>query len=388
MRFQLWLNMAISSFLLSSNVVLADQVSQEKLKMPLCLAQHLSAEYPVIAENNEFKIINVPSTDLDKINLLADEVHCGRFVNVTDKLQQSSAKQILNLVVKNQNSNERPYKIRHKKKVTAALEEVDQVQIMLNLKSLTEFENRSASLQTGYDAALWVQSTFEKMAALYRRTDTETYLVKTGNRFMQPSVVTVIGKNLPGKAVVIGAHIDTLNGRMPGADDDGSGAASTLEVARVLLFSAKLKHPVYIIWYAAEERGLVGSQYVVQDFINKEIPVKAVMQLDMTGYRHDVNDPTMWVYRDYTDNALSDFVASLITTYVNVPVDKSNCGYGCSDHYSWQSEGFPAAFPCETAFNNHNPYIHTRSDTIDRLSPEHMANFAKLGVAFAIELAS
>ncbi len=109
----------------------------------------------------------------------------------------------------------------------------------------------------------------------------------------------------------MGAHMDTLDGHMPGAGDDGSGSASLMEAARVLLASpTELKHPVYIIWYAAEERGLVGSQYVVEHFLKNNIPVKAVIQFDMTGYRVHADDPTMWIYTDYTNRALNYFVAN------------------------------------------------------------------------------
>jgi leucyl aminopeptidase len=108
----------------------------------------------------------------------------------------------------------------------------------------------------------------------------------------------------------------------------------------------------------------------------------------MTGFRNDKDDKTMWVFQDYTDKSLSDFIAKLIKTYVKVPVDYAKCGYGCSDHASWTAAGVPAAFPCETSFEAHNAYIHSALDTIDLLSSEHMANFTKLGLSFAIELAA
>jgi leucyl aminopeptidase len=116
-----------------------------------------------------------------------------------------------------------------------------------------------------------------------------------------------------------------------------------MEVARVLLASSlTFERPIYLIWYAAEERGLVGSQYVVRRFLRKKIPVKAVIQFDMTGFRNDANDPTMWVFRHYTDKMLSDYIAELIKTYIKVPVVYSRCGYACSDHASWMSAGIPA----------------------------------------------
>jgi leucyl aminopeptidase len=96
----------------------------------------------------------------------------------------------------------------------------------------------------------------------------------------------------------------------------------------------------------------------------------------------------MWVFTDYTEKSLNNYVAKLIDTYVHVPVDYSKCGYGCSDHASWTEIGVPAAFPCESNFEEHNPYIHSSSDTMEKLSLEHMTNFSKLAIAFAIELAS
>lgn len=362
----------------------------EQIQAPLCLANKLPAAYPVLAENNQFKILQVPSADLDKVHLLADEVGCGYFVNVSQQLTQLSPKQLLNKTPKALKSSDKNYEIRHEEAVKAAIAKVVPDNIWNTLTHFTAFPNRSATKDTGVEAANWLHKQFQEMVVEYGREDTRSYFVDTGisGYYKQPSLVTVIGKDLKAPGVVIGAHMDTLDGRMPGAGDDGSGTSSVMEIARVLLASkVELKRPVYIIWYAAEERGLVGSRSVVEAFVEKEIPVKAAIQFDMTGFRNDAADPTMWVFRDYTDKNLSNYVAKLIQHYVKVPVNYSSCGYGCSDHASWTAAGIPAAFPCETSFPDHNPYIHTSSDTMDRLSLDHMSNFARLGLAFAIELA-
>jgi len=398
MRFHQWMTCLSTSMMVASASFAAQPPAvHQQIQMPLCLAKHVSPAYPVLAENKAYKIIDIPAKDLTKIVLLADKVHCGRFVNVSHQLtgnsllmQQAAAKQLLtHAQTKKTVQLSGSYPIEHQTLVFSTIEKVKTENIMATLTRLTKFQNRAATLQTGVDAAKWLQSTFNGFAEEYERNDTATYFVKTGRYYVQPSLVTVIGKDIQAPALVIGAHMDTLEGRMPGAGDDGSGSASIMEMARVLMSSdIPLKRPVYFIWYAAEEQGLVGSQYVVRHFMEKSIPVKAAIQFDMTGFRNDRNDPTMWVYRDYTDNKLSDFVAKLIETYVGVPVAESECGYGCSDHASWMEEGIPAAFPCETDFPSHNKAIHSDRDTVDRLTPEHMTNFAKLGVAFAIELAA
>lgn len=398
MRFQHWITALSTGLVLASTSLAAGKAEvTEQLQLPQCLASQLPSEYRVLAENMDFKIVDVPSADLNKIALLADKVHCGRFVNVSHRFtpgalatRKGFAKHILSESPKKTDAaDDVSYPIRHAADVSEAISEVKVVNILATLTHLTSYENRSATKPSGVHTAEWLKASFETMANKNNRKDAASWFVKTGTRYVQPSLVTVIGKDINAPAIVIGAHMDTLDGRMPGAGDDGSGSASVMEMARVLLESPlKLKRPVYFIWYAAEERGLVGSHFVVADFMEKKIPVKAAIQFDMTGFRNKASDPTMWVYRDYTDNKLTDFVASLIETYIGVPVAESSCGYGCSDHASWMKQGIPAAFPCETDFDNHNKYIHTSQDTADRLTPEHMVNFTRLGLAFAIELAS
>lgn len=399
MRFNQWMTYLSTGLMMASAQLSAQTPTvHEQLQVPLCLAAHVSSDYPVLAGNAAFKIIDLPAADMNKMALLADKIHCGRFVNVSHLLagktlasRRAAAIQLLakTATPKPVKAGKGSYPIEHQTAVFSAIGDVDVDNILATLTHLTHYKNRAPTEQTGVDTANWLKSSFENFAKQYGRDDTKTYFVKTGSYYKQPSLVTVIGSNIDAPGIVIGAHMDTLEGRMPGAGDDGSGSSSVMEMARIMLASnIPLKRPVYFIWYSAEEQGLVGSQYVVEHFMEHGIPVKAAIQFDMTGFRNDRSDPTMWVYRDYTDNKLSDFVSKLIETYVGVPVAESSCGYGCSDHASWMEEGIPAAFPCETAFENHNQAIHSDKDTMDRLTPAHMANFAKLGLAFAIELAA
>lgn len=362
----------------------------EQLQVTQCLAKKLP-DYPVLAQDQAFKIIDVPSGELTAVSRRADEAGCGRFVNVSHRLlavNNQTAAALLRAPQPAFAAWASPLKtIAHRQHVEAAFNQISPDAIWKTLSHLTEYVNRSALQSTGVDTAQWLKTSFETMATEAGRKDTETWFVSTGP-YQQPSLVTVIGKDINAPAVVIGAHMDTLDGRMPGAGDDGTGSANVMEIARVLLHErVALKRPIYLIWYAAEERGLVGSQYVVQDFLQKKRPVHAVLQLDMAGYRHNPTDPTMWVYRDYTDKSLNKWVAQLITSYINVPVKYSECGYGCSDHASWTAQGISASFPCETSFADHNPYIHTSADTLSLISIDHMVNFTKLGLAFALELA-
>jgi bacterial leucyl aminopeptidase len=391
--------------LFTSTLALSAQASPElthqQLQVPNCLANQIAIPHTVVAENKRFKIIDVTLSQVDDVRMLADKVRCGRFINVTSAFSQkpAAAKQGLAKILLNKpvmpafRTTHTDYPISQAELVNQAIDQVSEDNIVHTLTHLTSYTNRSPHQENGPKTAIWLKNKFEDMAQQSGRSDTASYFVHTGKGYIQPSLVTVIGKDLNKPGIVIGAHMDTLGKtkyqRMPGAGDDGSGSASIMEVARILLSSNLVfDKPVYIIWYAAEEYGLVGSKQVVKHFVDNEIPVDAVIQFDMTGFRNDPDDKTMWVFQDHTDPSLSNFMEQLITTYVKVPVNYSKCGYGCSDHASWMAEGIPAAFPCETSFEDHNDKIHSAEDTMDRLTPEHMANFSKLGLAFAIELAS
>jgi leucyl aminopeptidase len=258
------------------------------------------------------------------------------------------------------------------------------------LSDLTNYPDRYANSKTGLKAAVDIRDEMIRLASSTGHSEeVSVYFVPTGNFYKQPSVVMKYGtSDEPG--VVIGGHMDTLSSKLslkPGADDDGSGSVTVLETAHTILSSGMhFKKPLYFVWYSAEEMGLVGSQFVVEDFMKKSIPVSEVIQFDMTGYRHQ-NNPTMWLVNDYVNSDLTTFVETLIKTYVKVPVDYTQCGYACSDHATWTLNGFASSMPFEASFGNDNPDIHTSRDTIEKLSLEHMINFATLGVAFAVELA-
>lgn len=80
-----------------------------------------------------------------------------------------------------------------------------------------------------------------------------------------------------------------MNGREPGADDDGSGTITILEVLPVLLGSrgdleGKAENTIEFHWYSAEEGGLLFSQYIFLEYEKTERDVKAMLQQDMTGF--------------------------------------------------------------------------------------------------------
>ena len=266
------------------------------------------------------------------------------------------------------------------------------------LEQFTAFKNRYYNSKYGLESAEFLFNTVSEIAK-------ESALKITVSKFEHSwKQFSVIARFEPCASesewtVIIGAHQDSINswnrveGRAPGADDDGSGTASILEAFRALAATADFcpYHAVEFHWYSAEEVGLWGSQAVASAYKKAGRKIIAMLQNDMTGYVDDrsraAGKPHFGLLRDFTDNSLSEFVKSLIGKYANMEVYDTRCGYGCSDHASWTKAGYRAASPAEGLFSEINHSIHTARDTMELLDFDHMLEFSKLSVSFAVELA-
>lgn len=383
-------------FTVLSYTALAQPLTEHTIIAPNCLIQQTHNQHQPLATEHDFGLYRLTTAEIEHLALAKSHQTkpCGGFMDLTDAWEQSpkipSAFLHSHLSVQHPTQTKaNTYKILYQKQTQQLIDTLNPQNMWNDLTQFSNFQTRYSGSDNGMQAANWIKSQFEMIAKSSGRTDVSIYTVDSGYWYKQPSVIAKIGdSNEPG--IVIGGHMDTLGalfGRMPGADDDGSGTVTVLELARVLLNSGMhFKKPIYLVWYAAEEMGLVGSQHVVADFNLKKIPVAAVMQLDMTGYRYK-NDPTIWLYDDYTNKDLTNFTAALIQMYVKQPIKHSVCGYACSDHASWDQHGIPAVLPFEAEFGHDNPDIHTANDTMDKMSLTHMTSFAKLAVAFTVELA-
>eukprot|EP01043_Picozoa_sp_COSAG02_P035398 COSAG02_NODE_2532_length_8593_cov_2.538969_12_plen_436_part_00 len=109
-----------------------------------------------------------------------------------------------------------------------------------------------------------------------------------------PNVVaTKIGTRFPDRWVVIGAHYDS-RGRnsgdqeeiAPGANDDGSGIAAIVEMARITqTMGASYEYSLMIVGFGAEEQGLVGSNELAQRMLDDGDDIIGMYAADMIGYR-------------------------------------------------------------------------------------------------------
>ncbi len=283
------------------------------------------------------------------------------------------------------------YTLNQSELVEQSIAQADELSIRGTITKLSSYHNRYYKSQTGIQSQEWLKSHWEEITA-HRSDITVEYF--NHSSYPQKSVIATI-KGKSDEIIVVGGHADSIAGwwgqsgnRAPGADDNASGTATVTETLRVLAQTGyQPEKTIKFMAYAAEEVGLLGSKDIAKTFKRENKNVIGVLQLDMTNFNGSSDDIS--IINDYTSEAQNTFLTSLIDTYLqNLTWGFSSCGYACSDHASWNSQGYPASIPFEAHKNDMNGHIHTSRDTIEQSGGDasHALKFAKLAIAYVIEL--
>jgi hypothetical protein len=213
-----------------------------------------------------------------------------------------------------------------------------------------------------------------------------------GEAVRQRNVVARFGGS-EGPVVVVGAHYDVA-GDLPGADDNASGVAGLLELAR-LLGRHHPQGPVELVAYSTEEPPFFGSNQMgsaihALDLVEDGTDVKCMLCLEMIGYF--VDDPEvegsaldLFYPRDgrfiaivgrWQDRSLARTIKRCFRGATRLPVysysGPAAVGADLSDHRNYWAHGIPAVMVSDTAFLR-NPNYHTAADTADTLDYDNMA---------------
>jgi len=181
-------------------------------------------------------------------------------------------------------------------------------------------------------------------------------------------VVQIPGLVDPGKIVVLGAHYDSINLSgsalaAPGADDNASGSAALLELARVLKSAGPFEHTIRMIWFSAEEFGLIGSDAAAALSKSGGEQILGMLNMDMVAYRKAGDTRDCDFATNSTSAALTDFADVTSALYVAGWASKKGVlSAGSSDHAAYTNHGFPSAFFFED-LTDFYAQIHTASDT-------------------------
>ena len=194
-------------------------------------------------------------------------------------------------------------------RIAAALTRISAQRIQANIEKLVSFQTRLTlsaqdpdSIKAGHGigaAREWIKAEFESYSRACGgclEVKTDSFTESPADRIPQPTVITNVYAVLRGtdpenahRIVLVTGHYDSRNGDTldangiaPGANDDGSGTAVSLECARVL---SQLKFPATIIFLtvAGEEQGLNGSHHFAKMAKDQGWEIEAALNNDIVG---------------------------------------------------------------------------------------------------------
>ena len=206
-----------------------------------------------------------------------------------------------------------------------------------------------------------------------------------------PNIVAVQeGTSCSERVFIIGAHYDSVFDT-PGADDNASGTAAMLEIARVLA-ETRLPATVWFTGFTMEENGLVGSFNMAQDAADAGLEIVGMASLEMIGYTTEEGDFVVALgntasvrltnaYRRAQEAYVPELPSAVVSLLRNGEKQPDSRR---SDHAPFWDRGYQAMLVTDTA-NFRNPNYHEPTDTIDTLDFEFMANVTKAMLATTVE---
>lgn len=259
------------------------------------------------------------------------------------------------------------------------------------VKHLEDYGTRHTKSPQIVRAGKWLVDTLGRFG--YPDTLFEGYDAAKGLVDGAPGNVTGSKPGLrhPEYRILVGGHYDSItNGESvppwieaPGADDNASGVAAALEIARVLA-SYPLDATVEYVMFSAEEQGLRGSRHFATQLAREGVPTDKLffINMDMIGNC----DGTPWRVKIISDQAsqpLADMVGNVAEAYSPLsPVMMGSTSN--SDHASFHQAGYPAIMLHEFDFS---AVYHSRMDRLAEMEIDYMTEVVRTVAASVLHLA-
>ena len=301
------------------------------------------------------------------------------------------------------------------------------LQDLLYVYASDEFEGRNTG-EPGQKLAVKFIRDFYKANDIDKAINTEDYFQKflvdfTGRQVVSPDYIDVPttnkkidwvktenvaaiikGSEKPDEYIILTAHLDHVGKKgddiYNGADDDGSGSMALLEIAQAfklaVLDGNRPKRSIVILHVSAEEKGLLGSKYYVE---NPLFPLENTitnLNVDMIGRtdptRESNNDNYIYLIgTDRLSSLLHETSEKVNEKTVNLELDyrfnawdDPNRFYFRSDHYNFAQYNIPVIF----YFSGTHEDYHGPGDTADKIRYDLLTKRAKLIFHTAWEIAN
>lgn len=282
--------------------------------------------------------------------------------------------------------------LRFNPKVAAIASTISAKEILEDVRYLTgeredsDIESRHSFHPDIMKALRWV---LRQMGAL--GVDCSPYLHEEG--FAPGLLCSIYPESNSEEHVIISAHLDSRGTfgslRAPGADDDGSGSAHLLAIARAISqHNITFQHPVTFAFFTGEEQGLVMSNHFAHTLKKEDVSVQLNLQADMLGYRVP-GEPLQLALPATIDLPEASYLVANISQLYAPELVVGRTAACCSDHQSFLQLGFPATQVFERNGWIADPMYHNSGDVTNRegYDAEQIKSIAKVTMATVFEVA-
>ena len=213
-----------------------------------------------------------------------------------------------------------------------------------------------------------------------------------GNYGGRNVVAELRGQVHPERIWIVGGHFDSNSdvpySNAPGADDNGSGTAATLTIARILK-GQRLADTVRFVQFGAEEQGKWGSIAYARSLVNSGTQVVGFIDLDMIGWDGN-KDRTVEIHSGTRSNSVAfaqRFLAANSVYGQGLRLElKQSTASRFSDHASFWDQGYAAFMTIENFFDDailrdRNPYYHKTGDVLSRVDLDYVTRTTRTALA-------
>jgi leucyl aminopeptidase len=270
--------------------------------------------------------------------------------------------------------------------------EINADSLEADVKWLQDMGTRFTLTDRHRRVAVKIQNRFISMGYAEARLDsffvTKMYRNIEYEQWQYNVIATIAGSEYPDSLCIMGGHYDNIimTGDpftlVPGANDNASGVAAVLEVARVMKnHSFNPKNSIMFIAFGAEEIGLLGSLDFAADPDDFSRKISFMLNNDMIAYEPGT-DPGLWRVNilDY-DNShrLRRDAEQTALKYVTLSYKNDNTSNKYSDSYPFFRYGYKALFFFSDIVD---PNIHTLNDLVSNCNFNYCREIVRLNCAF------
>ena len=263
------------------------------------------------------------------------------------------------------------------------IREVNQDTLRATVQRLQNFKSRYLTHDSCRSAEQWIHDYFNMIGLDSVYFDTAQF--QTTN--IRNIIGTIPGDGKPDSIIVIGGHMDAClwnkqqgflpdQSWAPGADDNGTGTAAVLEIARVLKkYKARFRWTLKFVAFSGEEQWEVGSKHWVNSVVSpKRMKLHSFFNIDMIGFhKPSVDSNLMYVVPNTASQHISRMADSVnqwydLNLYLNTTVKNNQSG----DHTPFWEKNYDGVMISEAAQediwdNDAYPCYHTVCDTIGNI---------------------